>query len=264
MKARVSTMYVGERAFMHQVTCKFAPTQPPSLTMVQRTPLERTVFLRRFRTTHINFWRKERPTYREQPFTGVPQVIEQILWFGKCKHLPRDKESVIIRDGLDGQPFREGGSETPTLQPEIDRLRQDKRERGAKKQAKHAQQVLEKGQHTPCVAAPPRADVASSSSSLTQPSQSSQPPVATQSQPQSDSNEKGKERAPAHNPLWLLNLNPNPIITARERREPFLHNPNHRLKKTKNAMNPEHSPTTRCNNEQTNGRQDLGDVARGT
>ena len=40
------------------------------------TPLERTVFLRRFRTTHINFWRKERPKYPEQPVTGVPKVIE--------------------------------------------------------------------------------------------------------------------------------------------------------------------------------------------
>ena len=106
------------------------------------------------------------------------------------------------------EPFREGGSEAPTLQPEIDRLRREKREREAKKQAKHAQQVLEKRQRTLdafCVAAPPRADVASSSSNLPQPSQSSQPPVATQSQPQSDSNRKGKERAPSSQPkphMW--------------------------------------------------------------
>ena len=39
IKARVSTMYVRERAFMDQVTCKFAPTQPPSLKMVQSTPV---------------------------------------------------------------------------------------------------------------------------------------------------------------------------------------------------------------------------------
>ena len=142
--------------FMDQVTCKFAPTQPPSLKMVQPTHLERTVFLRRFPTTHISFWRKERPKYPEQPVTGVPKVIEQILRFGKGNHLPRDEESVIIQDGLDGQP--QGGSEVPTLQPEIDRLRREKREREAKKQAKHAQQVPEKRQRTPdafCVVAPP-------------------------------------------------------------------------------------------------------------
>ena len=82
------------------------------------------------------------------------------------------------------------------------------REREAKKQAKHAPQVLEKRQRTLdafCVAAPPRADVALSSSNLPQPCQSSQPPVATQSQPQSDSNRKGKERAPSSQPkprMW--------------------------------------------------------------
>ena len=82
------------------------------------------------------------------------------------------------------------------------------REREAKKQAKHAQQVPKKPQRTLdafCVAAPPRADVASSGSNLPQPSQSSQPPVATQSQPQSDSNRKGKERAPSSQPkprMW--------------------------------------------------------------
>ena len=32
-------MYVRERAFMDQVTCKFAPTQPPSLKIVQPTPV---------------------------------------------------------------------------------------------------------------------------------------------------------------------------------------------------------------------------------
>ena len=88
----------------------------------------------------------------------------------------------------------------------IDRLRGEKRETEAKKQAK--QHVLEKRQHTLdafCVAVPPRADVASSSSNLPQPSQSSQPPVAAQSQPQSDSNRKGKERAPSSQPkprMW--------------------------------------------------------------
>ena len=54
------------------------------------------MFLRRFRTTRINFWRKERPKYPEQPVTGVPKVIEQISRFGKGKHLPRDEENVII------------------------------------------------------------------------------------------------------------------------------------------------------------------------
>ena len=47
------------------------------------------------------------------------------------------------------------------------------------------------------------------------------------------------------NPLWLLNLNPNPILTARERREPLPHNRNHRLKKPRKGSNPrnlEHSP----------------------
>ena len=133
----------------------------------------------------------------------MPKVIEQILRSGKGNHLPREEESVILQDGLDGQPFPKGGSEAPTLQPEIDRLCREKREREAKKQAKHALQVLEKRQHTLdafCVAAPPRADVASSSSSLPQPSQSSQPAVATQSRPQSDSNRKGKERAPSSQP----------------------------------------------------------------
>ena len=138
----------------------------------------------------------------------MPKVIEQILRFGKGNHLPRDEESVIIQDGLDGQPFSEGGSKAPTLQPAIDRLRREKREREAKKQAKHAQQFLEKRQRTLdafCVVAPPRADVASSSSNPPQPSQSSQPPVATQSQPQSDFNRKGKERAPSSQPkprMW--------------------------------------------------------------
>ena len=59
----------------------------------------------------------------------MPKLIEQILRFGKGNHLPRDEESVIIQDGLDGQPFPEGGSEAPTLQPEIDLLRHEKRER---------------------------------------------------------------------------------------------------------------------------------------
>ena len=136
----------------------------------------------------------------------MPKVIEQILRFGKGNHLPRDEESVIT-DGLDGQPFSEGGSEAPSLQPAIDRLRREKREREAKKQAKHAQQFLEKQRTLDafCVAAPPRADVASSSSNFPQPSQSSQHPVATQSQPQSDSNRKGKERAPSSQPkpcMW--------------------------------------------------------------
>ena len=36
MKACVSTMYVQERAFMAQITCKFAPSQPPSLKMVPK------------------------------------------------------------------------------------------------------------------------------------------------------------------------------------------------------------------------------------
>ena len=82
--------------------------------------------------------RKERPKYPEQPVTGVPKLIEQILRFSKGNHLPRDEESAIIQDGLDGQPFHEGGSEARTMQPEIDRLRREKREREAKKQAKHA------------------------------------------------------------------------------------------------------------------------------
>ena len=55
--------------------------------------------------------------------------VIQILRFGKGNHLPRDEESVIIQDGLDGQPFSEGGSKAPTLQPAIDRLRREKRER---------------------------------------------------------------------------------------------------------------------------------------
>ena len=139
---------------------------------------------------------------------GVPKVIEQILQFVKGNHLPRDEESVIIQDGLDGQPFCEGSSEAPTLQPAIDRLRRETREREAKKQAKHAQQVLEKQHRTLdafCVAAPPQANVVSSSSNLPRPSQSLQPPVATQSQPQSNSNRKGKERAPSSQPkprMW--------------------------------------------------------------
>ena len=147
--------------------------------------------------------RKERPKYPEQLVRGVPKVIERILRFGKGNHLSRDEESVIIQDGLDGQLFPEGSREAPTLQPEIDRLRSEKREREAKKQAKHAQQVLEKRQRTLdvfCVAPPPWADVASFSSSLPQPSQSSQPAVATQSQPQSDSNRKEKERAHSSQP----------------------------------------------------------------
>ena len=49
-----------------------------------------------------------------------------------------------------------------------------------------------------------RTDVALSSSNLPQPSQSLQPPVATQSQPQSDSNRKGKERAPSSQPKPLM------------------------------------------------------------
>ena len=44
-------------------------------------------------------------------------MIEQILRFGKGEHLPRDEENMIIEDGLNGQPFPEGGSEAPTLQP---------------------------------------------------------------------------------------------------------------------------------------------------
>ena len=59
----------------------------------------------------------------------MPKVIKQILRFGKGNHLPRDEESVIIQNGLDGQPFSEGDSEAPTLQPAIDRLRREKRER---------------------------------------------------------------------------------------------------------------------------------------
>ena len=69
-------------------------------------------------------------------------MIEQILRFSKGKHLPRDEENIIMEDGLDGQPFLEGGYEAPILQLEIDRLRREKREREAKKQAKHALQVL--------------------------------------------------------------------------------------------------------------------------
>ena len=203
VKARVSTMYVRERAFMDQITCKFVPSEPPSLKMMQPTPLERTVFfLRRFRTTHINFWRKERPKYRDQPVTGVPKVIDQILMFGKGKHLPRDEENVIVQGGLDGPEFPEGGSEGPTLEPEIDRLRRDKREKQAKKQAKHASQVLQKRQRTLdafCVVEA-RADVASSSSSVPLPSQSSQPPVPLQSQPQPDSNQRGKEKVSSSQP----------------------------------------------------------------
>ena len=65
----------------------------------------------------------------------MPKVIEQILRFGKGNHLPRDEESIIIQDSFDGQPFSEGGSEAPTLQRAIDRLRREKREREAKKQA---------------------------------------------------------------------------------------------------------------------------------
>ena len=148
---------------MDQVTCHFG--LPPSLKMVQPTPLECGVFLCRFRTTHISPWRKERQKYRVQAVTGVPKVIEHILQFCKGQHLSRDEESVIIQDGLDGQPFPEGGSKVLTLQPESDLLRQAKREREAKKQAKDAQQVIEKRHRTLdafCVAAPPRADVASS------------------------------------------------------------------------------------------------------
>ena len=122
--------------------------------------------------------RKERPKYPEQPITGVPKVIEEILQFGKGSHLPRDEESVIIQDGLDGQPFPEGGSEAPTLSLRlpvcaVKKEREREREREAKKQVKRAQQVLENQQSALdafCVATPPRADVASSSSGLPQPS----------------------------------------------------------------------------------------------
>ena len=82
--------------------------------------------------------RNEHPKYPEQPVTGVPKVIEHILRFGKGNHLPRDEESVIIQDGLDGQPFLEGGSEAPTLQPKIDHLRREKRERPRNKQNMHS------------------------------------------------------------------------------------------------------------------------------
>ena len=130
-------------------------------------------------------------------------MIEQILRFGKGNHLPRDEESVIIQDGLDGQPFSEG-SEAPTLQPAIDRLRREKREREAKKQAKHAQQVLKKRQRTldAFVLCP------------LGPMWLRQAPISL-------------NPLSPRNPLWLHNLNTNPILTARERREPLLHNRNH-------------------------------------
>ena len=44
IKACVSTMCVRERAFMDEVTYKFAPSQPPSLKMEQPTSLECSVF----------------------------------------------------------------------------------------------------------------------------------------------------------------------------------------------------------------------------
>ena len=109
------------------------------------------------------------------------------------------------QDGLDGQPFSEGGSKAPTLQPAIDRLRREKREREAKKQAKHAQQFLEKRQRTVdafCVAAP-------LGPMWLRPAPISLNPLSPR------------------NPPWLHNLNPNPILTARERREPLPHNRNH-------------------------------------
>ena len=56
------------------------------------------------------------PKYPDQPVTGVPKVIGQILLFSKGKHLPKDEESAIVKDGIDGQLFPEGGSEAPTLQ----------------------------------------------------------------------------------------------------------------------------------------------------
>ena len=109
------------------------------------------------------------------------------------------------------------------------------RESEAKKQAKHAQQVREKQQRTldafgnahwmlfvlPRPLEPMWLRLALVSLNLLSP----------------------------RNPLWLPNLNPNPILTARERKEPLPHNNrNHRLKKPRkgsNPMNLEHSPRRR-------------------
>ena len=75
INSKVKELNRKETAFMDQVWQKFQESEPPKeLTLDKCTPLERTLFMRRFRTAHIDFWAKEHSRYPDTTLPGVPEA----------------------------------------------------------------------------------------------------------------------------------------------------------------------------------------------
>ena len=127
IQKKIGDLHRRETAFLDQLKERFPKSATPNqLTLEKCGPLERTIFMRRFRTAHIDFWAKEHPHYIEQDI-AVPKIVQQILTFGKGHHLPKDTEHL------------EGGTVAPAaFYAEVTRLRARRQEEVAKQARKRS------------------------------------------------------------------------------------------------------------------------------
>ena len=92
IEKKIGDLHHRETSFLDQLKERFSKfATPKQLTLEKCGPLERTIFMRRFRTAHIAFWAKEHPHYIEQDI-AVPKIVQQILTLGKGHHLPKDTD----------------------------------------------------------------------------------------------------------------------------------------------------------------------------
>ena len=64
IQKKIGDLHRRETAFLDQLEKRFPKSASPNqLTLEKCGPLEDTIFMRRFRTAHIDFWAKEHPHY---------------------------------------------------------------------------------------------------------------------------------------------------------------------------------------------------------
>ena len=121
IEEKIGDLHRREAAFLDQLNERFPKSATPNqLSLEECGPLERTIFMCRFRTAQIDFWAKEHPHYIEQDI-AVPKLVQHILTFGKGHHLPKDTEHL------------EGGTVAPAaFYAEVTRLRARRQEEVAK------------------------------------------------------------------------------------------------------------------------------------
>ena len=100
---------------------RWPSTSPLPMSIRKCQPLERVLFLNKFRRAHLNLWKNNHPSYPDFSLGSLPHLVRRIYPVGQAVRKPKD---VI--------PPPSSGTIEPTIVLEIARLCAGKNDRLAK------------------------------------------------------------------------------------------------------------------------------------